>query len=475
MSHPLTKACQKCAAASIPSPPPGGPLAGRIDPTEDADWQQVLSLFPSDLETTARASKALQRRRAIRSATDLLRLILVYVLWDWSLNLVGAWAASLGLASLSDVAILHRLENALSWLQTLITALVDLPPVGGPPVGGPPARVRLRIVDASVISKPGSTGTDWRLHLSWDLGQARIAGGEVTDVHGGETLVRYPLQPDEITVGDRGYAHPRGLGHHLAGGGGVVVRMHYQNLPLHDAQGRTLAVVPWLRTLPATAAAERPVWVPTPQGTFRMRLIVRQLSPEVAEAARRRLRQQARKKGRTPTAASLDAAGYLTVVTNLDPRVWPADLVLQLYRLRWQIELTFKRLKGLIALDALRARTTKLPQVYLLGKLVGALLIERVHPPAPAVWTAWFAASDRPISLWRWLAWWTEAVRTAVRGPLTLARIAGTLPVLDRYLCDSPRRRRQQAAFARLLLQTGPPLLPCTQPTAPHDVLLCLS
>jgi hypothetical protein len=471
MSHPRASQCQKCAADPAPVVvPPALPKAPRLDPTQDADWRQVVALIPVDLDATARADKALQRRRAIRSAEDLLRLILVYALGDWSLQLVGAWAASLGLASLSDVAVLHRLEGCLSWLQTLVAALVDHPPT----IPGP-GSVRLRIVDASVVSKPGSTGTDGRIHLSWDGGQSRIAGGEVTDAKGGETLVRYPLRPDEITVGDRGYAHPRGLGYQLAGSGLVVMRMHFQNLPVHDADGRAIAVVPWLRTLPATEPAACPVWITTPAGTFPLRLIARRMAPEVAEAARRRLRQQARKKDRTPDKDSLDAAGFLTVVTNLDPTVWTAAPVLQLYRFRWQVELTFKRLKGLINLDALRARTTKLPQVYLLGKLLGALLIERACPSAPGGGKDWFAAQDRPISLWRWLAWWTEAVRTAVRGPLTLARITAALPQLDRYLCDSPRRRRQQAAFAHYMLQTGPPVSISPQPTAPTVCLLCLS
>jgi hypothetical protein len=470
MSHPRDTQCQKCAADPASVAPPDLPVAQRLDPTQDADWRQVVALIPVDLEATARTSKALQRRRAIRSAEDLLRLILMYALWDWSLKLVGAWAASLRLAYLSDVAVLHRLEGCLSWLQTLVAELVD-----HPTAVAVPGSVRLRIVDASVVSKPGSTGTDWRIHLSWDLGQTRIAGVEVTDAQGGETLVRYPLRPDEITLGDRGYAHLRGLGHHLAGAGPVVVRMHFQNLPVHDEHGLAIAVVPWLRTLPATEPAECPVWITTPAGTFPLRLIARRLAPQVAEAARRRLRQQARKKGRTPDKESLDAAGFLTVVTNLDPTAWAADPILQLYRFRWQVELTFKRLKGLINLDALRARATKLPQVYLLAKLVGALLIERARPSAPIGGKDWFADQDRPISLWRWLAWWTEAVCTAVRGPLTLARITAALPQLDRYLCDSPRRRRQQAAFARHLLQTGPPVSPNTQPTVPTACLLSLS
>jgi IS4 transposase len=41
---------------------------------------------------------------------------------------------------------------------------------------------------------------------------------------------------------------------------------------------------------------------------------------------------------------------YLLVLTNLEPDVWTGLQVLELYRCRWQIELAFKRLKGLLKL-----------------------------------------------------------------------------------------------------------------------------
>jgi hypothetical protein len=443
---------QNCAAAPTPPGPPARPATSGRDPTQDADWRRLLTHLPSDWAATAQATHALQRRRAIRSVEDLLRLVLVYALWDWSLNLVGAWATTLGLAHLSDVAVLKRLRGCLPWLQTLLPAVLHLAPSMGP--GG---ALRLRIVDASVLTQPGSRGTDYRLHLSWDLGQARIAGAEVTDAKGGETLVRYPVQPGEITLADRGYAHPRGLGKLLGDGGQAVVRIHFQNLPLWAENDQPLAVVAWLRTLDPTEPAERAAWVRTPSGAFRLRLLARPLSAQAAEAARRRLRQQARKRGRTPDKTSLDAAGYLTVVSNLDPTIWSAEQVLQLYRCRWQVELSFKRLKGLLDLDALRARTSTLAQVYLLGKLLGAALIERTRPTQTQPVDQWLAATDRPISLWRWFAWWVVAVRTAVRGPLTLTQLEAALPQLGRYFCDRPRPRRQQAAWARLLAHTGPP------------------
>ncbi|WP_143744644.1 transposase, partial [Mesorhizobium prunaredense] len=44
------------------------------------------------------------------------------------------------------------------------------------------------------------------------------------------------------------------------------------------------------------------------------------------------------------------AAGFVILVTSLDQDEFDADTVLKLYRMRWRIELAFKRLKSLIGL-----------------------------------------------------------------------------------------------------------------------------
>src|SRR5207248_9109430 len=66
------------------------------------------------------------------------------------------------------------------------------------------------------------------------------------------------------------------------------------------------------------------------------------------------------------------------VFTTLASEVYDAGQVLGLYRLRWQVELCFKRLKGLIGLGNLRARDPHLCRTYLLGNLLSALLVEEL-------------------------------------------------------------------------------------------------
>jgi hypothetical protein len=444
-----------CRSLRLPSPP------------REIEWEELLGQLDVDLEETARATKAVQRQRKFTTAATLLRACLLYALDDWLLSQVAAQLAAAGLVDVSAVDLFQRLSHCTAWLGTLLAAL--LRPQRLAPRAG---EVRVRLVDASVVSRPGSTGTDFRLHLGWDLGASCCTGVEVTDAHGGETLVRHAPQPGEITVADRGYGHRRGLGALVSGGGRLVVRFSPQNLPLGQQDGTRVALLAWLRQVPGTGVGEMAVWVETPAGTIPLRLVARRLSPEATEKARRRLRQAARKKGHTPDQACLEAAGFILLLSELASDQWSAEQILELYRWRWQVELVFKRLKGIVTLDHLRAQGADLAQTYLLGKMLGVLLVERLSNPTGPLTADWFADIDRPVSLTAWLRGWAEVVWTAVRPVVTLAQWTAALPRLRRHLCARPRKRRQPAALARHVLSWRTPLV---HPSAPLPSSLVLT
>ena len=70
------------------------------------------------------------------------------------------------------------------------------------------------------------------------------------------------------------------------------------------------------------------------------------------------------------------AAEFLILATSLKAEFYPPDEVLAVYRLRWQIELAFKRLKSLARFAELRARDPRLARAWLLAHLIAAVLIE---------------------------------------------------------------------------------------------------
>jgi hypothetical protein len=418
-------------------------------PLVDGEWDEAVGTIPIDLERSARETKALLRRREIKQAVDLLRLVLAYCVCDWPLRLVGLWANLQGIGNMSDVAVMKRIQKTKKWIETLVGVMLQarrLKLKAAHPV-------RVRIVDGSSISVPGSKGTDYRLHLSLDLGSQRIDGVEVTDVHGGETLARHPSQPGDIWLADRGYARRPDVGATLKAERKIVMRFGWSTFPLEHGDGAPFDLFAWLRQIPAIEPDERTLAVTTPEGRFSLRLIAQRLPQEAAEKNRRRIRQRASKKGRTPDKQTLEAAGYIFLVTNLSASQWTTTQVLELYRLRWQVELIFKRLKSILDLDQLRAKGPALAQTYLLGKVLAALVIDAMSDEATQRYPILFSNTQRPVSAWRWITIGRDFLFQAVRGYVSWRHYLDKLPELTRYLCVSSRHNRQnQAAAARVLL-----------------------
>ena len=112
-------------------------------------------------------------------------------------------------------------------------------------------------------------------------------------------------------------------------------------------------------------------------------------------------------------------------------------------------------------------------QVYLLGKIVGLLLLDGWTRQQAAQLAEWFDDRQRPLSIWRWTALWADQLRAVVRGNFTLAIFLAALPQLKRYLHDRPRKRKQQLAQARrLILALG---LNPSDPSIPQELAACLS
>lgn len=343
------------------------------------EWPMLLSLLPADLEASAKACGALQRKRGVPSAQALLRLAFAYAHVGLSLRATATWAATAGVARLSDVALLKRLRRAADWGGHLLAQ--QLAKQAALQRDRLPPTLKIRLIDATTISRPGSKGTDYRVHLKFDLGTLAIAAVTLTDASGGESLKQYPLEEGEIVVGDRGYAHRQGIAAAAGAGARVIVRLTWQGVPLQQRDGGPFELLAQLGGLQPGEVGEWEVrTAPAQDGTPAVpgRLMAVRKSPQAAETARRKLLAAARKKGRTPDARSLAAADYIFVFTTVAAGELAAAAVLEVYRFRWQIELAFKRMKGLLALDEMAAKDPALCRLFLCIKILGALLVEQL-------------------------------------------------------------------------------------------------
>ena len=93
--------------------------------------------------------------------------------------------------------------------------------------------------------------------------------------------------------------------------------------------------------------------------------------------ARRRLREKL-KSGKSMSEQTWQLAQYVMVFTTLPRQVATTRQVLECYRLRWQVELTFKRLKSIAQLGHLPKYHDQSSRAWLYAKLLVALLVQKM-------------------------------------------------------------------------------------------------
>jgi hypothetical protein len=326
------------------------------------DWTYVKTLLPERLDESAQRLGALQRRRGVNSASALLRLLLAYSVGDLSLKDVAAWGKGLKISTLSTEALFYRVRGAEAWLAELLAEQLS--------AGLTPVRSghRLRIVDATVITGPASTGTDWRLHVLWDPQGARIAGITLDDDKVGENYGLHELGAGDVVIGDSGYAFSRSIDAAIQAHADVVVRITPATLRLGSADKTAYNLQAQAASVPPTGAK---VWE-----------LLLPVAPEKTKSRKSwRLSDALRWHPVRIVAARTRSGEAIWVLTTLAEDQASAAEVLQLYRLRWQIELAFKRLKSLAWLDSLPTMKGPTARSWILGRLLMAVLAQRLADP----------------------------------------------------------------------------------------------
>lgn len=180
------------------------------------------------------------------------------------------------------------------------------------------------------------TAGDWKLHFK-----------DAASADTGAALLAVP--PGSLWLRDLGYFQLADLGRIQSQGAHFVTRLK-SNALLYTDRGRgarpmdlaacagRLAEGEWLdlRVL-AGGEARLPV-----------RLVMQRLPRAQADARRAKLRQDARRKGRTPSQQALALCCVSMYLTSLPEGEWPPEQVAALYAIRWQIEVMFKAWKSVL-------------------------------------------------------------------------------------------------------------------------------
>ncbi len=368
----------------------------KVSLAEFEDWAVLSTFLPIGWDEQARKLGAIRRARYIKEPATVLRILLLHLASGCSLAETAARASASGLAQISAVGVYKRLRAAEPWLLWLAQHMRGAANLPMKVLGR-----KLRAVDATAVSEPGATGADWKVHYAVNVADLQCDFFELTDIqHGGETFRRVPVVGGDIMMGDRVYATPPGVAHVVGAGGDVLVRLNRGTLPLFDRYGRRISLLPPLRLLKGKSPREWAARVQNPHGGWIAgRLIALRQSREAANWQLKRLQREARHKHSPLSKDALEFAHYFMVWTTLRSDL-EARLILELYRLRWQIELVFKRMKSILGLGHLPKADPLSAKAWLEGKLFVGLLIEHMVDTASSFspWGYSLATAAEPLA-----------------------------------------------------------------------------
>jgi len=358
-------------------------MGATIDLASKQGWETIEAELPEDFEALAKEAGVLEVQYGpakITTASELLRLILLHVGADLKLRQTVALIEQSGGPKVSHVTLHKKMRLAGPYLRTLVAKLSRTGE-------GSPERwagYDVLAVDGSSFSGPGADGTDARVHLQLRLADLDIVSAVIEGRNVGETFKRFTWRAGQLAVGDRGYCNPPGIAHVVGQGADVLVRVNRTSLPLRDERAERINLLTWLRSLRGHQPVERwaCVYDRETDDHYEGRLIACRLPAAAAEKARARVR---RELGSTTSPTDLEAAQYVVLFTTVPSTRMPATMCLQLYRLRWQVELAFKRWKSLCHFDRLPNYRDDTILSWLYAKLLLALLMHRMVSGASAL------------------------------------------------------------------------------------------
>lgn len=335
----------------------------------------LMALLPEGYEQECYKTGAIVRKRGVTSPADLMMLAMFHLQNGCSLLEISEVARITKLGNMSDVAFMKRFEKCGMWFRGINEKLgaecwVDYAKPGWL------AGKTLVGVDGSDVSEKGRSGRIYRLHYALDIFEMVSIEHKITTNKTGESLLNFNPQPGYIMVADRCYATIKGIAHCCEHGAEYIIRLRKNSFTVRDESNEKVDLVNMLANLAEGEYLDYSAFATNSEGEkMPVRICAKRKTTEAIVQTGKKLRRQESKRQIKISDEAKVFNEYIIVVTNLGEAI-SAGEILEAYRLRWQVEIYFKRLKSILDFGELPKRRPDSVIAWLNGKLMIALLIE---------------------------------------------------------------------------------------------------
>lgn len=292
--------------------------------------EKILPHLPENLEELALKTDALQRKRGLRSATDLLKILLIYACQKISFRMLAAAVCALGISAVSDTSLRKHFSKVSSFLHEMLHSMLSSF-LKEPDISAYGKIKNVLLVDASVIRQDGKKQEQQRIHTCYSLNKNRICEIKVTDQHTAEFLRHFSFKKDDLIMADAEYGTANNYIYAQEQQADVILRITPKNFCIYDADGNKISFIEKLKE------AEK-------NHTEIM---------DISGFCKYKTKTASRKQNYI-TEETLFCAGWMVVITSLGTE-YCVEEILHLYRSRWQVELLLKRFKQNFSITTLKA------------------------------------------------------------------------------------------------------------------------
>ena len=338
---------------------------------------RLMMELPEDYESECFKQGAIVRKRGVSNPADLMMLAMFHLQNGCSLVEMSEVARLTKLGSMSDVAFMKRFEKCGSWFKSINEKIAAQCWVDYQKPSWLEGKT-VAAVDASEVVEKGRSGRRYRLHFALDIFKMASLEHNITTDKIGESLCNFTPKPGYLILGDRGYATIKGIEYCAKSGAEYIIRLRKNSFTARDEQGEKIDLASIFSELNADEYADLTVFATNLEGgKIPVRICAKRKTPEAITQTQKKLKRKESKRQCVISDETKLFNEYIVVITNLDESV-SAEQALETYRLRWQVEIYFKRLKSILDFGELPKRREDSVIAWLNGKMMIALLIEAV-------------------------------------------------------------------------------------------------
>lgn len=338
-------------------------------------YEELIALLPEGTEQACWETKAMSRHAGIQDPYTLLKLCLLYG-YNHSLIEVAAYAEAANICRISDVGFMKRFSRCTEWFKGIIG---NLKPCAVTNYQKPEQLEERRVlaVDATDTICGGKQRQEWHLHYALDLFSMCCGEFKVTTEKTGEKLTNFDFKPKDLVLGDRVYSTINGMEHCLTCGADFILRMRSNAFALYNEDGQGLSLVDLLNGVGNSACDIFAYFKGSDKVLHPLRICAVRKSHKALQQTEKKLRRKQSKKQVRFSKETHFVNQYFFVITSLDEQ-FSAEQILDLYRLRWQVEMVFKRYKTILKMGTMPTRKPESGEAWLNCKMLIALIMEKL-------------------------------------------------------------------------------------------------